>query len=634
MTAVRSGRPRVASLRIAFAAAMAALLSACGTSTNFNPGTPVLTLSSTNTRFACYIVTIDQIVLYGPNNQTAVPLPVPVTVDLTRQTDLSSLLSAYAAPQGTFTTAVITIDYTYADIWVNNNGVSVHVAPTVVVGGNPVLVAGMTVTFDPTRPLVVTNQEGIRAHLNFDLDAFNTIDLPNLTVTVNPYVAMNPPQPQLDHSNMRVRGYFVYAPSSDAFVINILPFDGYVRPLGGITVDVTAQTYYNINGVTYVGAAGLQALSTLPLNVVIAAYGTLSSLAGITPTYTADTVIAGTSLESPVQDRLTGVVKKRTGNVITVLGGQFVASSSGDPYYPYAVGVAYLPTTDVQLDSSTVVSEDGVAGPFDLDSISVGQQITASGVGTFNSSGAFLGFSTTAGQVRLQNTVDWGVPTLATPNSVSLDLVTIGGWATNQFDFTGTAVGGGAVLAGAYPVNTGSSDQSASVGTLLELNGNAARFGTAAPPPGTAPPAFNASSVFPGSTTQQELVVEWVAPGTTKPFVTIRPTELIINMAALGPVHSIYTGPVPIDLKSLPPGLVITTVGADQNQLVLSVGGTVLTTGVSVFSTPATAAADYSAALSSIFAGTHTAVHLVAFGNYNSASNTFVATRIDVGLQN
>jgi hypothetical protein len=615
---------------------VAALLSACGTSTNFNPGTPVLTLSSTNTRFACYIVTISQIALYGPNGQSAVPLPTPVTVDLTRQTDLSAVISAYAAPQGTFTTAVITIDYTYANIWVIENGVSVHVTPSVVVGGNPVLVTGMTVTFDPSRPLVITNQEALRAHINLDLDAFNSIDLANLTVTVLPYAVMNPPQPQLDQSNMRVRGYFVYTPSSDAFVINILPFDGYLQPLGGITVDVTAQTYYNINGVTYVGAAGLQAMSTLPLNVVIAAYGTLSSLSGITPTYTADTVIAGTSLENPIQDRLMGVVKKRSGNVITVLGGLFVVSSSGEPYYPYGVGVAYLPTTDVKLDSSTIVSEDGVAGTYDLDSISVGQQITASGVGSWNSSGVFLGFNTTAGQVRLQNTVAWGVPNSATPNSVSLDLVTIGGWAANAFDYTGTAVGGGAVLSAAYPVNPGSNDQSGNVGTLLELNGNAARFGTAAPPPGTTPPAFNASSISPGSTTQQELVIEWVAPGTVKPFSSISPTALVPDLSntALSTVHSIYTGPVPIDLKSLPPGLVITTVGADQNQLVLSVGGTVLTTGVSVFSTPASAASDYSKLLTTTFAGTHTAVHLVAFGNYNSASNIFVATRIDVGLQN
>ncbi|HUL18622.1 MAG TPA: hypothetical protein VLV29_05080, partial [Steroidobacteraceae bacterium] len=379
-----------------------------------------------------------------------------------------------------------------------------------------------------------------------------------------------------------------------------------------------------------------QALGSLQLNVIIAAYGTLSSLSGITPTYTADTVIAGTSLESPVQDRLTGVVKERSGNLITVLGGQFVASSSGNPYYPYGVGVAYLPTSNVTLDSNTVVSQDGVAGNFNLTSISVGQQITASGVGTFNSDGTFEGFSTTAGQVRLQNTVDWGVPNSTTPNSASLDLVTIGGWAANQFDFAGTAMGGGAVLSSAYPVNTGSSDESAYVGTLLQLNGNAAPFGTAAPPPGTTPPAFNASSISPGYTTQQELVVEWVAPGTVKPFSSISPTALVVDLAntALSTVHAIYTGPVAIDLKALPPGLVITTVGANQNQLLLSVGGTVLTTGVSVFSTPASAASDYSTLLTSTFAGTHTAVHLVAFGNYNSASNTFVATRIDVGLQN
>ena len=635
MTAVRSGRPRVASLRIAFAAAVAALLSACGTSTNFNPGTPVLTLSTTNTRFASYIVSISQIVLYGPNGQSAAPLPAPVTVDLTSQTDLTAVVSAYAAPQGTFTSAFITIDYTNANIWVNDNGVSRKVAPVVLLGGNPVLVVGMTVTFDPNRPLVITNQEGIRAHMNLDLDAFNSIDLANLTVTVQPYAVMNPPEPQLDQSSMRVRGYFVYTPSN-AIVMNILPFNGYGTPLGGITVNVTPQTYYNINGVTYVGAAGLAAISALPLNVVIAAYGTLSSLSGITPTFTANTVIAGTSLENPIQDRLSGVVAKRSGDLLTVIGGQFVVSSSGEPYYPYGVGVAYLPSALVHVASSTVVSEDGVAGNFNADSISVGQQIVASGTGTFNSSGVFVGFDSTANQVRLQNTVAWGVSNAATPNSLSLDLVTLGGWAGDAFDFAGTATGGGAVLRAAYPVNTGASDQSNSVGTLLEVNGIAAPFGTAAPPPGTTPPAFNASSITPGSATQQELVVEWVAPGTTKPFITISPTELVIDLAnvALSPVHAIYTGPVPIDLKSLPPGLVITTVGADQNQLVLSVGGTILSSGVSVFSAPATAASDYSKRLTSTFAGTHTAIHLVAFGTYNSASNTFVATRIDVGLQN
>jgi hypothetical protein len=290
----------------------------------------------------------------------------------------------------------------------------------------------------------------------------------------------------------------------------------------------------------------------------------------------------------------------------------------------------------VHLASSTVVSEDGVAGNFNADSISVGQQIVASGTGTFNSAGVFEGFDSTASQVRLQNTVAWGVSNAATPNSLSLDLVTLGGWAGDAFDFTGTATGGGAVLRAAYPVNTGASDQSNSVGTLLEVNGIAAPFGTAAPPPGTTPPAFNASSITPGSATQQELVVEWVAPGTKKPFITIHPTELVVDLAnaALSPVHAIYTGPVPIDLKSLPPGLVITTVGADQNQLVLSVGGTVLATGASVFSDPSTAASAYSAALNATFSGTHTAIHLVAFGNYNSASNTFVATRIEVGLQN
>jgi hypothetical protein len=628
MTAARSGRPRVASLRVAFAAGVAALLSACGTSTNFNPGTPVLTLSSTNTRFAAYFVAIDFITFSGPNGVYGVALPSPVTIDLTRPTDISELLSAAAVPQATFTSATLTFDYTNANIWVNNNGLSVHVTPTVLVGGNSVLSTAVVVTFDPNRPLVITNQQSVHAQINLDLDAFNSIDLPNLAVTVQPYAVMNPPQPQLDQSSMRARGVFVYT-GTNSFIMNVMPFYSFINPVGGLTVDVGPQTYYNIFGVTYVGAAGLAAMTPQPINTPVAVYGTLSSLSGVTPTFTATSVYVGSSFQNPLLDYITGVVVKRSGDSLTVIGGNYRVATGGNSLY-LPVTQQYNALATVKMGSGTIVSEDGVAGTFGLDSISVGQKIDAGGVSSFGSAG-YLTLDASGGQIRLQSTRAWGVLNPApTPNSFSLDLDTLGGWQAPLFNFDGAASGGGAILPADYPVNSGSSDQSGTAaGTLLAVDGLVAPFGTA-------PPAFNATAVTPGASTQQELVVEWVAPGTAKPFSSISPTGLVLdlNNAALSPVHAIYTGPVPIDLKSLPTGLVITSVGANQNQLSLSVGGTILATGVSVFSDPATAATDYSALLTSTFAGTHTAIHLVAFGNYNSASNTFIATRIEVGLQN
>ena len=131
-------------------------------------------------------------------------------------------------------------------------------------------------------------------------------------------------------------------------------------------------------------------------------------------------------------------------------------------------------------------------------------------------------------------------------------------------------------------------------------------------------------------------MVEWVAPGTIKPFITISPTELVIDLAnaALSPVHAIYTGPVPIDLKSLPPGLVITTVGADQNQLVtFGRWHDPLDRRIGVLGSGNRRLRLQHAADLDLCGNSH-GHSPGGLWHYNSASNTFVATRIEVGLQN
>ena len=72
----------------------------------------------------------------------------------------------------------------------------------------------------------------------------------------------------------------------------------------------------------------------------------------------------------------------------------------------------------------------------------------------------------------------------------------------------------------------------------------------------------------------------------------------------------------------------ITTTGADQSNLQLSVGNSTLSSGVSVFSS----ATAFASALSSTFNGTNKIYRLVAVGQLNSAANTFVASRISVAL--
>ena len=181
----------------------------------------------------------------------------------------------------------------------------------------------------------------------------------------------------------------------------------------------------------------------------------------------------------------------------------------------------------------------------------------------------------------------------------------------------------------AYQVNTGALDESAvAPNTLLQVNGSVTPFGSA-------PPDFTASAITPGAATQQTLVVEWANGGSATPFSSASSAGFVVNLADPNlSIHHIRTGPIAsgpgvLDLTSLPQSPLITTTGADPNNLDLAVGSaTLATTGVSVFNTATTFATGVTAHLN----GTNKIFRLVAYGQYDSGTNTFVASRIHVAL--
>ena len=239
------------------------------------------------------------------------------------------------------------------------------------------------------------------------------------------------------------------------------------------------------------------------------------------------------------------MVAARSGNTLTVTNIQWLPVQN----FSSLVVPEFLPKATVKLGTTTSVTEDGVAATgLGLASISVGQRVDISGLLSIDSKNN-VSVDATTGQVRLQSTRAWGavVANSATPNGVKLDLLALGNFAAASYSFTGTATGGGAVDPAMYAVNTGSIDESGTAaGTLLAVDGIVAPFGAA-------PPDFESTAISPGTATQQALVVEWTA-GTTAPFVTHDAAGLIIDLAnpALSTVHTIYTGPSSLDLKSLP----------------------------------------------------------------------------------
>ena len=618
MTVVRTRRSRSARALTALAWGFTLLLASCGGRSTTTPGTPVITLSDTSGDFAAYRVKIDLITLTstGGTVVSASPQMPSESVDLAALTDLAELLAVQAAPSGTYKSATLTLNYSGASIWVNVNGQAVS-ATAVDSTGKALTAIPITITFDPTHPLVITQGRSTRLAIDIDLAGSNSINTSTTpaTVTVRPFPVITPAP--ADATLIRVRGRLVTVESGASdYVMNVRPLTDLGSALGAVTVSTTAQTYFNVNGVAYTGAAGLTAMASLPENSSSAAYGTLGDLSGITPGFHATAVYAGTSLESPLADHLSGVVSARSGNTLTVRGATSVTRFGF---------VTFMNNATVTLGSGTVVSEDGVAasGLTPL-SVSVGQQLDVSGQSTFDASGN-LSMDATAGQVRLASTRIWGMLNSATAGSAVLDVMSLGNFAPAGFTFAGTGTAAGQdANPSAYVVNTGSLDESATAAhTLLQVDGTVNPFGSA-------PPDFTAAAITAGTATEQRLVVEWVNGGAPAPFLSESSAGLVVDLNN-ATIHEIRTGPAALELKTLssfPASPLITTVGADQSKLQLAIGSASLSTGVSVFNS----SSGFAAALSSTFNGTNKIYRLVAVGQYNIGTNTFVASRISVAL--
>jgi hypothetical protein len=621
MTVVHSRGTRLVRLLPALVCGFSAVLCGCHGSDIVLPGTPVMTMGgqhrSPDPDFAAYIVQIDAITFTRNDGTVVEPLSYPETIDLTKLTTMAELVEAPAVPEGTYLSAQVTIDYTSASILLNEFGRAIPATP---VDSSGVLMstATVTITFDPAHPLVITASQSDRVDLDFDLAAFNSIDFSTSVVTVQPFIVATPAA--VDQTVMRVRGDLVVVQSPTDYIANIRPFYDLVSALGAITVNVNDQTYYNINGITYTGTAGLTALNNTQLaNTSVAAYGTLDDLSTITPTFNATQVYAGTSLESELAEYVSGTVSERVGDVLTVRGVTYLSDVGVVTGYPFA---------QVTIGPTTVVSEDGVANNgLSIDDVSVGSQINVSGEAGITAANE-LYLDASGAQVRLAPSQLWGGLHSAAAGSAELELLSLNNWPAAGFDFAGAGASGTPVDPNAYQVNTGTFDLSGvGPGGLVEATGMVAPFGAA-------PPNFIATSVSPGSSEEQQLVLQWVNGGAIGPFSSVTSAGLVVKLdnGDLGALHYIRTGPSTIDLKSLPASPLITTTGAPPGELVLAIGNDTLTAGVSVFNS----LAPFITRVLATFPGSNTTnkiYQLVAYGQYNSSTNTFVATRIYVALE-
>ncbi len=619
--------------------------------------------------YVSYIVTIDSVTLTRTDGVVVTAVGTPELVDLTQVHNVAELWSSGSIPDGAYVSATVALDYTNAYIAVMVNGRPQTAKVLDATTGGTATTYSVSVGFDPhnlpeIQPTYASTS-AVLLNVDFDLAASGTVDLSTSppTVHVRPFLSMGKQSP--DNKLIRVRGPLINSSVDvNTYTVYVRPFYDEANNIGSLTLFNQPNTVYTLNGKTYVGAPGLDALSVLSAGTTITAGWTTfqtdyNALNGATAgRFNLVYVVAGSTLEDVYTEGITGDVVARSGDTLTLQGSTLILNTADTFTYEEA-------DTEVLLGPGTIVTADDNSNLTNLNasSIAVGDHITARGVYPAPVGGVVLldsrGSTTNTGSVRIQPTEVWGSLVSSAAGSLVMNAQTINGWPADVFDFTGN--GTAAVTPSAFSVDTGSIALPAgtAAGDPVWVKGYAAPYGSA-------PPDFDAVSV--NNETSVQVAGGQVGGGaTTTPGtlgcgvgsqvcepavmqVTYAPNTTpfkSLSVSGFSPSFEhvfsavVRIGPEIIDLQTLPSSIRVVpttltatstfapryTVGAPSTATVTPTAttSTTLLQSYSVF-------ADWVAKVQSTVTTAAPAQQLTASGIYDRATNTFTATSVDFAL--
>ncbi|MGH8397343.1 MAG: DUF4382 domain-containing protein [Gammaproteobacteria bacterium] len=558
--------------------------------------------------FLTYTVIVTSLSLTRSDGVTVQLLPQNTTVDFAQYSDLTEFLTGVSMPPGKYVSGTITLDYSSANIQVQDtNGNAVQVAP-VDQNGKPIT-GSLTLTIDlDTNSGALHVAPGIPRLLgvDFDLDASNQVNLSNDTVTVQPFLDASV-SPNINNM-IRIRGPLASVSlSNSSYVIGLRPFytslDSSSNQYGQMTVYTTNNTVYEINQTGYVGSAGLTALQSAGPTTATVARGTFDFSS---EHFVATEVDAGSSVPGGTLDAARGVVAGVSGTTVTLRGATIIRSSQS---------VVFGDDVAVTVSANTKVREEGDAtGTFATDDISVGQRVLVFGTLT-NASAGSLALDASSGLVRMEYT---RVDTIfngpdSTNTGMLVNVQDFEGRPVSLFNFTGTNSN-----PADYDIDlNGLSDSSFTANDPVVSYGFVTPFGSA-------PPDFSAISVADFSTTHAYLRTYWNAAGTSQAFSSIDAASgIVLNLSSNPVFDQLRRGGVETDLSSLPasPTIIGNPAGG---VFAIRQGGT-----VTVHVTFAGFVTDL---ISRLNAG-GMVVGLYGAGGFNSSSNTYTDNMLAVVMQ-
>src|SRR6266852_2334520 len=297
----------------ALTAAVTLGMSACRSPTD--EGVVGIGLTDAAGDFLSYTVDVTSLSLTKADGTVVQTLPQRTRVDFARFVDLTEFLTEASIPSGTYVSATLNLDYTNADIQVDDGtGTPVAVPPITNIQdsqNNLVRTLSMSVKFDNARQLVIAPLASSLLDLDFNLAASNLVDMSNPAspvVTVNPLLVadVNPDAPK----PRRMRGPLdAVDMQAGSFTLILQPFNLLQGDHGRVAFFTDSNTTFEINQTNFQGSAGLTALSRQPRFTATVAVGTLDL---VSRRFIATEVLAGSSVRFGTSDVLTGNVIARS----------------------------------------------------------------------------------------------------------------------------------------------------------------------------------------------------------------------------------------------------------------------------------------------------------------------------------
>jgi len=570
-------------------------------------GTLLVGITDADGDFLSYIVDVVSIQLEKADGTLVETLPATTRMDFSQYVDVTEFVSAATVPPGIYVAGTVILDYSDAEVFVEANGESKE-AIVVDSDGIPLAQTELKIVLADRDRLFIGRGRTSLLTIDFDLDASHSVDIVSTPAIATSEAFITAEINPVDSKSIRVRGLFIEANEAEmTYAVAIRPFHDRAGDFGRVRVHVTERTEFEVDGDAYMGAEGLRALNAAGRGTLTVAQGTLNVAER---EFTANIVLAGSSVPGNGMDAVKGNVIARNGNELIVRGGTVVLRDERAFFHDDI-------TVTVGLD--TKVFKTSFDGLLSIDDISIGQNVSIRGE-VVSRDAAGLHMDATAGAVRMNITHLSGIVNTIMPGQIDIELHAIGRRRSQLFDFTGTGMTADTDAdRDNYEISTGNLLMPfQAAGKPVVVYGFPNAFGAA-------PPDFAGRTLVDFTDVRSALGVGWGSEGTAAPFLAIGEDGLLLDNQNMDidQRHHIKNDPILIDLTALDSSTLIAP--RETGRMLFAVKTTDSLQLYSDFS-------DFTNALSNELGAGATARSMFARGKYDADNNIFVAYKIGIYL--